>query len=180
MHFIMVGRHCGVTGCNNNSMKCPGLAFFCFPTDKDRCKAWIEVTQRLDIIGKEAYVTKGNIRICASHFEPWCFMNQERKKLVWNAVPTLSHGSQPHTASQLSSAAGAPLEQPLPQHLPDVTPSTSANFRKVLKTLTYIEEEQGKIRAARASREETKKKVRSLIYTSASVSATSVYALCST
>ena len=49
--------------------------------------------------------------------------------------------------------------------LPDVRPSTSANFSKkvFLKTLSYIEEEQGKIRAAGASREETKKKVRPLI-----------------
>ncbi len=67
------------------------------------------------------------------------------------------------TASQFSSAAGAPLEQPLPQHLPDVRPSTSANFIKVLKTLSYIEEERGKIRTAGTSRKETKKKIRPLI-----------------
>lgn len=26
--------------------------------------------------------------MCAEHFEPWCFMNERRDRLVWNAEPT--------------------------------------------------------------------------------------------
>jgi hypothetical protein len=56
-----------------------------------RCKLWVKNTRRADLLGKNVadLNTKGYY-LCANHFEPSQFtIPAERKRLNWNAVPTL-------------------------------------------------------------------------------------------
>ena len=55
----------------------------------NRCKKWVINTRRGDLDHLSAEQLYKNYRICAKHFEDSQFMNPNKNKLVWNAVPTL-------------------------------------------------------------------------------------------
>lgn len=54
-----------------------------------RSRRWLINSRRDDLMNKDADYLYKNIKFCSLHFEESQFMNKERKKLVWNAVPTL-------------------------------------------------------------------------------------------
>lgn len=83
--------HCGAINCQNNSRSHPELSFFRFPSNPERCRQWIQNCRREDLRSKTTTYVSKNVRLCSLHFENHCFMNlqAERKKLVWNAIPTL-------------------------------------------------------------------------------------------
>lgn len=62
-----------------------------------RCRIWVQNSRRLDLIGKTAKVLSvGGYHLCSKHFESNQFnVPAERKRLVWNAVPTLFDVSNP-------------------------------------------------------------------------------------
>ncbi len=55
-----------------------------------RCRKWVQNTRREDIRGKSAKDLYNSYRLCSVHFEDSQFMNaNEKRRLIWNAVPTL-------------------------------------------------------------------------------------------
>ena len=55
-----------------------------------RCQRWVQASRRDDLRDKSTEYLSANCKLCADHFEPSQFMNSQiRKKLVWNAVPTV-------------------------------------------------------------------------------------------
>lgn len=62
--------------------------FHC-PRDPGRSQQWIQSSNRRDLDGRDPEYLLGNIAFCGAHFENHMFMTEERRKLTWNAVPTL-------------------------------------------------------------------------------------------
>ena len=55
-----------------------------------RCKEWVLRSGRYDLLHKDVAKLHRTCLFCSNHFEDSQFMNpQEKKRLVWNAVPTL-------------------------------------------------------------------------------------------
>ncbi len=83
---------CSAINCNNNRKKNPDFSFFSVPSkDQERAKKWIINSRRDDLLKKDIKYLTANICFCQVHFEPHMFMNANapKKRLVWNAVPTL-------------------------------------------------------------------------------------------
>ncbi|KAK7475817.1 hypothetical protein BaRGS_00032963, partial [Batillaria attramentaria] len=56
------------------------------------CRQWIQNTRREDLIGNNPQkLNSSGYVLCSKHFEPSQFLcsDQPRKRLVWNAVPTV-------------------------------------------------------------------------------------------
>ena len=85
----MPGTHCSAIGCTNNRTKAPHLSYFRCPTDPARSKKWVINSRREDLLDKTVAYCHNNIWFCGLHFERNMFMNDQRNKLVWNAVPTV-------------------------------------------------------------------------------------------
>ncbi|XP_049780960.1 52 kDa repressor of the inhibitor of the protein kinase [Schistocerca cancellata] len=83
------GNVCSAINCSNNRKKTPHLSFFRFPKDPERSKKWLINGRRQDLLQKDVVYLHNNVKFCALHFESNQFMSAEKKKLVWNAVPTL-------------------------------------------------------------------------------------------
>ena len=54
-----------------------------------RSKKWLVNSRREDLSNKDVNYLYNNIKFCSLHFEDSQFMNSAKKKLVWNAVPSL-------------------------------------------------------------------------------------------
>ena len=54
-----------------------------------RCKRWVINCRRKDLLGASVDYLHRNCRLCDDHFETSQFMNSEKKRLIWNAVPTV-------------------------------------------------------------------------------------------
>ncbi|XP_069672776.1 THAP domain-containing protein 5-like isoform X2 [Periplaneta americana] len=54
-----------------------------------RCKLWLINSRREDLMAKNEAYLYNNIKFCSLHFENTQFMNENKNKLIWNAVPTL-------------------------------------------------------------------------------------------
>lgn len=54
-----------------------------------RSKSWVANSGRNDLKEKSYISLNKSFTVCATHFETTCFMNDSKKSLVWNAVPTL-------------------------------------------------------------------------------------------
>ncbi|XP_069670524.1 zinc finger protein 679-like isoform X2 [Periplaneta americana] len=83
------GDVCSAINCSNNKKRSPELSFFRFPKDPERCKKWLINSRREDLMKKSVVYLYNNIKFCSLHFEDTQFMNENRNKLTWNAVPTL-------------------------------------------------------------------------------------------
>ncbi|XP_069687973.1 THAP domain-containing protein 2-like [Periplaneta americana] len=83
------GDVCSAINCSNSKKRRPELSFFRFPKDPERCKKWLINSRREDLMNKDEVYLYNNIKFCALHFEKTQFMNENKNKLIWNAVPTL-------------------------------------------------------------------------------------------
>jgi hypothetical protein len=50
---------------------------------------WIVNLGRVDLLSKDINELCASYKVCAEHFERHYFMNERRRKLVHNAVPTI-------------------------------------------------------------------------------------------
>lgn len=85
----MVGCRCSYRNCRSTTRFNPDLHFFHYPVKhKERCKEWIQRSRRpeFQILPIDQFKNKV---VCSIHFEEKCFTNQDRNKLVHNAIPTL-------------------------------------------------------------------------------------------
>ena len=55
----------------------------------DRSKKWVVNTRRDDLWDFSPETLYKNYSLCSDHFELSQFMNPQKKKLIWNAIPTL-------------------------------------------------------------------------------------------
>ena len=81
-----------------------------------RCRKWVQNCRRDDLLGKSAEQlhTSGYL-LCSEHFEPNQFnVPSERRRLVWNAVPTLF--TVPNPPPRLMPSRPAPKERPASCH----------------------------------------------------------------
>lgn len=53
-----------------------------------RCKKWVQNSRRADLSDKSAEYLFKSCVLCAEHFEDAQFMNPQKNKLIWNAIPT--------------------------------------------------------------------------------------------
>ena len=61
-----------------------------------RCKEWVQRSRRQDLLNKEIAKLYRNYHLCSDHFEESQFMNaQEKKRLIWNAVPSIFNVPNP-------------------------------------------------------------------------------------
>lgn len=59
-----------------------------------RNKRWLINIKRADLDKTSVDYRNKNIYVCAEHFTPDCFMNKNRNKLIWNAIPTIFNFGQ--------------------------------------------------------------------------------------
>ncbi|XP_049808765.1 52 kDa repressor of the inhibitor of the protein kinase [Schistocerca nitens] len=83
------GSVCSAINCSSNRKKTPHLSIFKFPKDPERSKTWLINSRRQDLVEKDVLYLHNNVKFCAIHFESNQFMSAEKKRLVWNVVPTL-------------------------------------------------------------------------------------------
>jgi len=91
------GTFCSAANCSNAYYKdsCREKSFFCFPSDEARCRAWVQNCRRADLMGKKAHYLHKVCRLCSDHFEENQFTTPEKKRLNWNAVPTIFNVPNP-------------------------------------------------------------------------------------
>ncbi len=107
------GRYCSAIRCTHSRNKDRNLSFFTFPLDEARCKQWIELSGRSDLVTKSAQYCHKNLQLCSIHFESNQFVDSGRKRLVKNALPTLFEVSEP-LERLMSPCVRRRLELPLP------------------------------------------------------------------
>ncbi|KAH7960681.1 hypothetical protein HPB49_022186 [Dermacentor silvarum] len=89
-------RHtCAALWCDKGSTK-----FFRFPKD-DRCKAWVEFTERKDLAELSKEQLNRSYRLCALHFKDKDYNDPRKTRLVWNAVPSVKALEQANPATEL-------------------------------------------------------------------------------
>ncbi|XP_063367311.1 uncharacterized protein LOC134655779 [Cydia amplana] len=84
-------RYCAVYDCTHKYKTHPQLAYFGFPSDKERIKLWAEKIRRPDIIQADGRVS-GYYRVCEVHFNPRhvnATGKRQRRRLQKRAVPML-------------------------------------------------------------------------------------------
>ncbi len=60
-----------------------------FPKDIARTQLWVSACNRPELFEKEQHMLNLRTFLCDDHFEERMFMNEKRRSLVWNAVPSL-------------------------------------------------------------------------------------------
>uniref|UniRef100_A0A1B6KBA9 THAP-type domain-containing protein n=1 Tax=Graphocephala atropunctata TaxID=36148 RepID=A0A1B6KBA9_9HEMI len=83
------GDVCSAINCSNNKKVRPDLSFFRCPKEEVRCRQWVVNSRREDLQDKDVDYLYKNIKFCALHFLESQFVNVEKKKLNWNAIPTV-------------------------------------------------------------------------------------------
>ena len=73
-----------------------------------RCKEWVQRSRRQDLLNKDVAKLYRNCHLCSDHFEESQFMNaQEKKRLIWNAVPSVFNAiSDPQAVPSWQKACG--------------------------------------------------------------------------
>ncbi|XP_077272910.1 uncharacterized protein LOC143903292 isoform X2 [Temnothorax americanus] len=79
------GYSCAMSKCPNISGRVPGLSFFRFPKDTERCKLWLKNCGRTFKVPMEKLHT--SYRVCGNHFESRIFLNHLKNRLQPHAVP---------------------------------------------------------------------------------------------
>ncbi|XP_049785537.1 uncharacterized protein LOC126188113 isoform X1 [Schistocerca cancellata] len=99
------GTYCAALWCNNNFGSNPSLSLFRIPREKSRAAQWLANAGREDLLerGPKAWHVK---YLCEQHFTDRMFMNEKRKKLVWNAVPTIFPQPPNTLKKNLASTSG--------------------------------------------------------------------------
>lgn len=89
----MGGCRCSYRNCKSSTKLGGDLHFFHFPVkNKERCRDWIINAKRPEFQNLPIDQLRNKV-ICGLHFETHCFTNIHRKRLVHDAVPTLSGGT---------------------------------------------------------------------------------------
>ncbi|GFN78879.1 THAP domain-containing protein 7-like [Plakobranchus ocellatus] len=93
------GEFCGAANCKNarNKKDCRSrfISFHHFPKDEARCQLWLQLSRRHDLIGLSVDdIQKKHLVLCSDHFAKNQFnapkeLCSQRRRLVWNAVPTI-------------------------------------------------------------------------------------------
>lgn len=119
------GTYCAALWCNNNFGSNPSLSLFRIPREKQRAAQWLANAGREDLLerGPKIWHVK---YLCEQHFTDRMFMNEEKKKLVWNAIPTIF--PQPSKALKKNLVSASSTKDTLNQ------PSQQVNkaLRKIL------------------------------------------------
>ncbi|PNF15367.1 hypothetical protein B7P43_G01004 [Cryptotermes secundus] len=83
-------NYCCAINCRNSKTNRPDLKFFRFPfNNSERSWEWIVNLGRVDLLSKDVYELYTSYIVCAEHFERHYFLNERRRKLGYNAVPTI-------------------------------------------------------------------------------------------
>ena len=89
-----------------------------------RCKEWVHRSRQQDLLNKDIAKLYRNYNLCSDHFEESQFMNaQEKKRLIWNAVPAIFNVPNPPSS--------VTLKRRLPDRKPVHRLSSSAKKRKL-------------------------------------------------
>ncbi|GFR97911.1 52 kDa repressor of the inhibitor of the protein kinase [Elysia marginata] len=82
---------CSAINCTNGRYECPGLSFFRFPRDEERCKKWVINCRRQDLLNKSPRNLYTSNVLYAVHFEDTQFTEPHKKNRLkpLKAVPTL-------------------------------------------------------------------------------------------
>ncbi len=151
--------YCAAIGCHNNRKAFPRMTFFKVPKDKtDRWKKWIINSRRDGLLEKGYEYCSKYIFFCPGHFEQGQFMNENRNKLVWNAVPTLF--SVPNPPPLVTPKRPPPRTRAI---LPDRRKAKDI-AEKASATLKYIDSEgqKGEIKRKAYYSAEFRKKKRAI------------------
>ena len=110
------GSFCSAVNCSNafNKDSCKGKHFFRFPSDDSRCQKWVQNCRRADLMGKTTQYLNKSCRLCSDHFEENQFRMPEKKRLNWNAIPTIF--TVPNLPKPTTSKRPAPRDRS--QHEP--------------------------------------------------------------
>nr|CAD7194448.1 unnamed protein product [Timema douglasi] len=81
--------YCAVPGCNSTQASCPDKTFFKFPISDDKCRHWLSICKRHDLIRKPSSYVNYHYTICSDHFIGDHFLDTTRRELKHNAVPTI-------------------------------------------------------------------------------------------
>ena len=105
------GDFCSAINCTNARRKesCRGKPFFRFPADEERCRVWVQNSRRADLLGKKAQDLCKVFHLCSDHFEEHQFTTSEKKRLIWNAVPTIF--DVPNPPKPLTRKRAAPKDR---------------------------------------------------------------------
>ncbi|GFO07102.1 52 kda repressor of the inhibitor of the protein kinase [Plakobranchus ocellatus] len=82
---------CSAINCTNGRYECPGLSFFRFPRDEERCKKWLINCRRQDLLCKSPRELYTSNVLCAIHFEDSEYTDPHRRNRLkpLKAVPTI-------------------------------------------------------------------------------------------
>nr|CAD7587684.1 unnamed protein product [Timema genevievae] len=81
--------YCAVPGCNSTQASCPDKTFFKFPISDDKCRHWLSICKRHDLIRKPSPYVNYHYTICSDHFIGDHFLDATRRELKHSAVPTI-------------------------------------------------------------------------------------------
>lgn len=131
-------RHCSAINCRNNSKANPTMSFFQCPKNEERSRKWIQNSRRDDLRTKGTAYWHRNIMFCPDHFEDNMFMNvAEKKRLVWNAVPTLFKVPNPPPKETSSRRIIPRIKEKSPRKV-------KSEQRKIEETKMYITSQKKK------------------------------------
>ena len=114
-----LGSYCAAYNCHN-ARRNYKLSMFRFPKDDERCRKWVQNSQRDDLRNiptKKLY----NYELCSMHFEDSQFKNkQKRNRFIETAIPTLFDVPNPppkitpkHKLKERKPTEQVPQEEPL-------------------------------------------------------------------
>ncbi|GLV31412.1 hypothetical protein CBL_20032 [Carabus blaptoides fortunei] len=79
---------CAVKTCKNLRGR-DDITFFRFPLNLERCKLWINASNREDLEGKESRFLYENCRVCSKHITAAMFCSEKKKRINAVAIPAL-------------------------------------------------------------------------------------------
>ncbi|XP_050518368.1 52 kDa repressor of the inhibitor of the protein kinase [Diabrotica virgifera virgifera] len=100
-YCAIIMRSCAAINCRNSVSNC-SYGFFRFPKDESRAERWVLAAGREDLLQSigTLHITH---RLCGAHFEKKMFIvNDTRKTLLFQAVPTLFPCLEGSTSSVLT------------------------------------------------------------------------------
>lgn len=97
----MGGCRCTYKNCQNTTKTTENIHFFHYPVKhKERCKIWIENAEKPHFCDLEEEQLRNKV-ICEMHFEDRYFPNEQKKRLLQAAIPTLDGGCENSKKSDL-------------------------------------------------------------------------------
>ncbi|XP_047991388.1 52 kDa repressor of the inhibitor of the protein kinase-like [Leguminivora glycinivorella] len=91
-------KYCAVFNCLNTDCE-PNLTLFKLPNDDERCRTWLKLIDREDLLKKEN-LNKASYYVCSEHFNDSSF--KIIRQLKDNALPSISLHNQPQEGSSCS------------------------------------------------------------------------------